>query len=133
MILLLDIAGRAITLGRITAYDFIAIYSEDFGISNTSLNGENGFAFSELSTRRDIIKVAVKNLVLDSLISVEESATGILYHISESGKKMSGTLESEYAAKYRELMTSVVRKYDEINDVHLFGIISRQSIESLRR
>ena len=61
MVLLLDVANAGITLDRIAAYDFMAIYCEDFGVADKSLNGENGFAFSELSARRNLIKTAIKN------------------------------------------------------------------------
>lgn len=133
VILLLDTVGKAITLDRIAAYDFIAIYSEDFGISDISLNGENGFAFSELSARRKLIRTAVKDLVLDRLVTAEDAESGILYGISDSGRKMSGTFQSEYAAKYKELMALVDRKYEEVNDIKLLDIINRQSTKSLRR
>lgn len=133
VILLLDTAGKAITLDRIAAYDFIAIYSEDFGISDVSLNGENGFAFSELSARRKLIKAAVKDLVLDGLVSVDDGEEGILYCVSESGKKMSDSFQSEYAAKYKELMSRVVQNYDKVNDIQLLDMINRQSTKSLRR
>ena len=63
VVLLLDVANAGITLDRIAAYDFMAIYCEDFGVADKSLNGENGFAFSELSARRNLIKTAIKNLV----------------------------------------------------------------------
>ena len=52
VVLLLDVVNAAITHDRITAYDFIAVYCEDFGIADRSLNGENCFAFSELSAKR---------------------------------------------------------------------------------
>ena len=64
VVLLLDVANAGITLDRIAAYDFIAIYCEDFGVADKSLNGENGFAFSELSARRNLTKTAIKNLVV---------------------------------------------------------------------
>ena len=133
VILLLDTVGKAISLDRIAAYDFIAIYSEDFAISDISLNGENGFAFSELSARRKLIRAAVKDLVLDRLVMAEDAELGILYSISDSGRKMSDTFQSEYAAKYKELMALVIRKYEEIDDVQLLDIINRQSTKSLRR
>ena len=60
VVLLLDVANAEITLDRITAYDFITIYCEDFGVADKSLNGENGFAFSELSARRSLTKTAIK-------------------------------------------------------------------------
>lgn len=71
VVLLLDVADTGLTLDRIAAYDFIAIYCEDFGVADRSLNGENGFAFSELSARRNLTKTAIKGLVIDGLVIAE--------------------------------------------------------------
>lgn len=128
VVLLLDVADTGLTLDRIAAYDFIAIYCEDFGVADRSLNGENGFAFSELSARRNLTKTAIKDLVIAS-----DDDTGILYSVSESGRKMSEGFQSEYATRYKELMRLVVDKYKDISDVQLFDKINRQSTKSLRR
>lgn len=133
VVLLLNVANEGLTLDRIAAYDFIAIYSEDFGVANRSLNGENGFAFSELSARRNLTKTAIKDLVLDGLVIASDNNMGILYSVSESGRKMSESLQSEYATQYKELMRLVVDKYKDISDVLLFDEINRQSANSLRR
>ena len=133
VVLLLDVANEGLTLDRIAAYDFIAIYCEDFGVADGSLNGENGFAFSELSARRNLTKTAIKDLVLDGLVIASDNNMGILYSVSESGRKMSESLQSEYAAQYKELMRLVVDKYKDISDVLLFDEINRQSTKSLRR
>lgn len=111
VVLLLDVVDMGLTLDRIAAYDFIAIYCEDFGFANKSLNGENGFAFSELSTKRNLIKKAIKDLVVDGLVTATDDNAGILYLISESGRKMSTSLQSEYAMKYKELMCLIVERY----------------------
>ena len=54
-VMLLDVSGAKLTIDRITAYDFIAIYCEDFGVADRSLNGENGFA-SVSYTHLDVYK-----------------------------------------------------------------------------
>lgn len=133
VVLLLDVANAGITLDRIAAYDFMAIYCEDFGVADKSLNGENGFAFSELSARRSLTKTAIKDLVVDGLVIATDDETGILYSISESGRNMSKSFQSEYARRYKELMRLVVAKYGNYSDVQLFNEISRQSTKSLRR
>ena len=133
VVLLLDVANEGLTLDRIAAYDFIAIYCEDFGVADRSLNGENGFAFSELSARRNLTRTAIKDLVLDGLVVALDDDMGILYSLSEVGRKMSEGLQSEYAARYKGLMRLVVDKYKNISDVQLFDKINRQSTKSLRR
>ena len=133
VVLLLDVADTGLTLDRIAAYDFIAIYCEDFGVADRSLNGENGFAFSELSARRNLTKTAIKDLVVDGLVVASDDETGILYSVSESGRKMSKGFKSEYAERYKELMRLVVEKYGNYSDVQLFNEINKQSTKSLRR
>ena len=133
VVLLLDVTDTGLTLDRIAAYDFIAIYCEDFGVADRSLNGENGFAFSELSARRNLTKTAIKDLVVDGLVVATDDETGILYSVSDSGRKMSEGFQSEYAERYKELMRLVVEKYGNYSDVQLFNEINRQSTKSLRR
>lgn len=133
VVLLLDVANAGITLDRIAAYDFMAIYCEGFGVADKSLNGQNGFAFSELSARRNLIKTAIKNLVVDGLVIATDDEAGILYSASESGRNMSESFQSEYAKRYKELMWLVVEKYGNYSDVQLFNEISWQSTKSLRR
>lgn len=133
VVLLLDMVDVGITLDRIAAYDFIAIYCEDFNIADKALNGENGFAFSELSARRGLIKTAIKSLVIDGLVTVSDSNIGILYSISEIGRKMSGGFQPEYAAKYRELIRLVAERYGDYDDIQLFNEINNQSTRALRR
>ena len=133
VVLLLNVADTGLTLDRIAAYDFIAIYCEDFGVADRSLNGENGFAFSELSARRNLTKTAIKDLVVDGLVVATDDETGLLYSASDSRRKMSESFQSEYAERYKELMRLVVEKYGTYSDVQLFTEINRQSTKSLRR
>lgn len=133
VVLLLDVVSAAITHDRITDYDFIAVYCEDFGIADRSLNGENGFAFSELSARRNLTKAAIKDLVVDGLVVAVDGEGGILYSISENGRKMSEGFQSEYASRYKELIRLVVERYKDSSDVQLLNAINKQSTKSLRR
>lgn len=132
-VMLLDVSGAKLTIDRITAYDFIAIYCENFGVADRSLNGENGFAFSELSARRNLTKAAIRNLVIDGLVVAADDETGVLYSVSESGRKMSEGFQSEYAGRYKELIRLVTEKYGNYSDVQLLNEINKQSTKALRR
>ena len=133
VLLLLDVVDAALTIDKIAAYDFITIYCEDFGIADNSLHGENGFAFSELSARRDLTKEAIKDLVIDGLVMAKDDETGILYSISDKGRTISGSFQSEYALRYKELMNLVVKKYKCDSDIQVFNKIYKLSTKSLRR
>ena len=125
--MLLDLVNNGLTLDRIIAYDFITIYSDIFDISEKSLGGENSFAFCEFAARRNLIKTAIKRLVIDGLVKVTDGSTGILYSISESGKQVSNDLHSEYAMTYRNILFLVIGKYGMDNDVQLLDEINRRS------
>lgn len=133
IVLLLDTVGGGFTIERITDYDFIAVYAPDFGFKAESLNGDNGFAFSELSAKRKLMKEAIKDLVLDGLVTALDSMEGIVYSLSSSGLAMSGKFESEYAAMYRKVIKQVHRRYRNKSEVELSGIINKQSTKVLRR
>ena len=133
ILLLLDSVGGGFTIERITAYDFIAVYAPDFGFKAESLNGDNGFAFSELTAKRKLMKEAIKDLVLDGLVSASDSMDGIIYSLSSTGLDMSRQYQSEYAITYRKVIKQVHRRYRNKSEVELSGIINKQSTKILRR
>ena len=82
ILLLLSISeDEGMTIDGVLAYDFITIYNRYFGLSETSLHGENDFGFSEFANRRDLIKEALKVLVLDGMITVLRKEDGFHYSI----------------------------------------------------
>jgi hypothetical protein len=133
ILLLLDSVGGRFTIERITDYDFIAVYASDFGFNAESLNGDNGFAFSELTAKRKLMKEAIKDLVLDGLVTASDSMEGIIYSLSSTGLDMSRQFQSEYAITYRKVIKQVHRRYRNKSEVELSGIINKQSTKILRR
>lgn len=133
ILLLLDSVGGGFTIERITDYDFIAVYAPDFGFKAESLNGDNGFAFSELTAKRKLMREAIKDLVLDGLVIASDSMEGIIYSLSSSGLAMSRKFMSEYAAVYRKVISQVHRRYRKKSEVELSEIINKQSTKTLRR
>lgn len=133
IVLLLDVVDTEFTVERIIDYDFIAVYAQDFGFNTPALNGDNGFAFSELTVKRKLMKKAVKELVLDGLVIAKDSKDGIVYTLSSSGESVSNNLQSEYAVKYRKVIKQVHRRYRNKADIELSGIINKQSTKTGRR
>lgn len=121
------------TIDRISAYDFITIYSRYFGLSNTSLHGDNDFGFSELASRRKLIQEALKSLVLDGMISVLRKNDGFHYSINAKGRTLCGNLTTEYSTAYRLLAEKVMQKYDSMSEVTVLNLISKESTKALRR
>lgn len=133
ILLLLDSVGGGFTIERITDYDFIAVYAPDFGFNAESLNGDNGFAFSELTAKRKLMKTAIRDLVLDGLVIASDSLNGITYTLTGSGLAMSRGFQSEYATRYRKVIKQVHKRYRNKSEVELSGIINKQSTKALRR
>lgn len=71
--------------------------------------------------------------MVDGLVVAVDGEGGILYSISENGRKMSEGFQSEYASRYKELIRLVVERYKDSSDVQLLNAINKQSTKSLRR
>ena len=68
LVLLLDTFKTPQTLDMLYAVDFISVYGADFGISDTNLNGDNHYKFSEFASRREVVRLALKEMVLQGFI-----------------------------------------------------------------
>jgi hypothetical protein len=75
-VLLMLETGLNQTADMIAAADFITVYGKDFEISDNDLHGDSAFKYSEFPLRRDLVKKAVKQLVLTGLINVSSSQRG---------------------------------------------------------
>lgn len=114
------------SVGRILSLDFIACYAEKFGFADTNLHGDNAYMFCELSTRRALIQEAIKSLVLQGIIDVILK-DGYLYRITEIGKRLSLSLESEYAKEYRDIVGNVIKEFGNYSDEQLIQMIQFKS------
>lgn len=133
LLMLLEDGGKGMTVDRILAFDFISIYGRNFGISNTSLHGENNFGFSEFASRRQVIQEALKLLALDGLLNIQQRNTGFNYSINEVGKAYCEKLTAEYAIDYRRMTKKTIMQYGYLDDTDLLKIVTNESKKSLRR
>ena len=107
-------------------------YGTTFGVSEHDLNGNNPYKFGELATRREIARMALKELVLDGMVCPLNSVDGILYSITDTGRKYAATLESEYATEYRSTAKKIIEKFSDVSECTILNQISKKSVELLR-
>lgn len=121
------------SLDKIYATDFMVSYGATFGVSESDLNGDNQYKFSEFASRREIVRQALKQLVLDGLVWPDNSDAGILYSITDAGREYSATLESEYAEEYRSTARRIVEMVSDVSERTIIDKINKMSAESLRK
>lgn len=132
-VLLLGVIHERATLDRIAEYVFITVRAGEFGLDDGSLNGDSIFAFGELAAKRELVREALKGLVVDGVVDVTDGNEGITYSLTDSGRGLDEGLVSEYASRYRTVMKKVNRRYRNKSDVELAGIINRQSTKISKR
>lgn len=108
LLILLDEYDMPQTLDMLYAVDFMTIYSEPFGLSEQNLNGDNDLKFSEFASQRDLVKEALKELVLNGTAEAVSYKDGLSYIITPEGKDYCSALTSEYAREYRKAAKSVI-------------------------
>ena len=108
LLILLDEYDMPQTLDMLYAVDFMTIYSKPFGLSEQNLNGDNDLKFSEFVSQRDLVKEALKELVLNGNAEAVSYKDGLSYIITSEGEDYSGALTSEYAREYRKAAKSVI-------------------------
>lgn len=121
------------SLDKIYALDFMVSYGATFGVSEVDLNGDNQYKFSEFASRREIVRLALKQLVLDGLVLPDNSAAGILYSITDAGREYGATLESDYAEEYRITARKIVKIVSAVSERTIIDKINKMSAESLRK
>ena len=121
------------TADRILTFDFITIYSGDFGIAEENLHGENSFKYSEFTLRRELVKEALKSLVSRQFIDVKTTSDGFVYALGKLGGECCADMENEYAQRYRDLAAIVKESFGDKTDNEILGVIRKYSISSIRR
>ena len=111
VLLLLDSYDSYLSQDIIRDVDLLTTYGKEFGVSDTNLHGDNSYSFSEMASRHDIVKNAIKKLVTEGLILVKASSAGFAYKISLKGKEFVSSISSDYASEYKQ----------EVNKVRLFS------------
>ena len=132
VLLLLSQTKRALSKEEIVNFDFITIYSADFGVGEENLHGDNKFKYGEFASRQELCWVALKQLVVDGLVTVV-TKDGFSYKISATGLQYANDMESAYSIEYRDIARKVFTQYSNYSEKEIRSEIDKKAIESARR
>ncbi|WP_066633956.1 ABC-three component system middle component 2 [Desulfolucanica intricata] len=116
----------------IAMLDFMTIYSRDFEITDSNLHGESSYRFAEFTSRRELVKSAIKRLVLDGLINVLQTKNGFEYTLSRDGLEFASHLNSKYADTYYETAMQVLVRTRGMTQRALSELINKRITASLQ-
>lgn len=132
LLLLLDVYDMPQTMDMLYAVDFITVYGKSFGISDTDLNGENEYKFSEFVSRRESVQNALNELVLNGTVEAVGYKGNLCFIISSEGEDYCHSLSSEYAAEYRKNAAAAVRITSGKTEREIITAINKLSAKSLQ-
>jgi len=128
VLLTLRVFGEDMTLDKIAAADFITIYARDFGIAAYNLNGNNGFSFSEATSKRTLVGTALKQLVLNRLVTATQNRSGFTYEITAQGAQVCDELTSDYTEEYIALSQTVYKYLHGKSEIVILSEINKKAI-----
>ena len=131
-VLLLDEMQKPARLDRIYVLDFMVSYGATFGYSFTDLNGDNPYKFSEFPFRRNCVRDALRELVLEGYVIPIHERNGIEYVITENGSNYSKSLNSDYAKEYRHIAKRIVESTINISERKMIADINRMAADDQR-
>lgn len=133
LLILLDEYEMPQTLDMLYAVDFMTLYGVPFGVSNHNLQGDNDLKFSEFASQRELVKEALKELVLNGTAEAVGYKDGLSYVITTEGEDYCESLISEYACEYRKIARDVVKATKGKTERSLIAAIYKLGGKSYRR
>ena len=128
ILMILYVTQDRMSMDRIVAMDFIAVYGKDFGVSEDNLHGENNYRFSEYAARRQIMSQAIKELVIRNYIMPHVNKKGFCYSLSDDGKSFCESLNDEYANVYKANLYRANTLFSEHSDRKIIQCINEYAV-----
>lgn len=126
VLLLSNIEGKFLSSEEITTLDFIVTYGKVFGISDKNMHGNSIYKFGEIASRRELVSLALKNLVTSGMLKVNLE-NGYLFALSDTGINYANQLMSEYANEYYTNANRAISEYGEYSAEELMRMIHNNS------
>lgn len=133
LVLLLDELDGDASADYIQAVDFMSLYGKQFSVGDFSVNGDNPYMFCEYASRRELVRAALHELVLQGRVFPTATDTGFLYRCSYEGHRLASSIESDFAQKYRRAVESVLYKTYDIGEEALVERLNEQAKRNVER
>lgn len=131
VLLLSDGASR--DCNELATIDFVTTYSRGFSEDQVNVNGDNRFMYSEYEARCELVKSAVKDLVLKGLILPKFSSEGYTYKLTDAGRGFSTAMSSEYASDYSKAIPFAITYIEEHGLKAVIKEINRNKKRTVKR
>lgn len=105
LLLLLYSTNTGLDEEKILYLDFFTIYAKNYKLGDDNINGDSKYMLNEFTAQRRLIKEAIKVLVLEGLIDVNNTKEGFIYKINNKGKSFCESMTSDYSKKYKKQAT----------------------------
>lgn len=122
--------NKPISLERVYCLDFISTYAKDFGYYSINLHGNNNYNYSEFTTRIQLIKAGLKDLVLQGYVDFSITPEGLLYSISKKGKDNQKQMNDDYYKELSDILKKIISITDKKSDSELINLIENNSINA---
>ncbi len=127
LLILVDSIGN-LNEDELAYIDFFSIYARTFNFGNDNLNGDCSFPVNEITIQRKLIKNAIKDLVLKSLIKVSfDNIKGYVYSVTNQGYSYVRKIDDPYSRQYQQNVRLIKSKLSPISILKLKEIATQRS------
>ena len=129
ILVLLDNVNKPVSVDYITTVDLFTTYGKNYGFLDINIHGDSSYKFGEIASRRSLVGLALKDLVLKEIVTVHKNTLGFTYQITKIGKQMCSNMNSSYFVKYNEYSKNIIRQTDNMDEIQLVNHATQQSIK----
>jgi len=122
--LLLLTAKKEMSIERITCFDFMVSYLNDYNSTQENLEAISPFEKEEFFVKSEIVMNSLKFLLSYNLISVSYNETGIYYKSNDMSKYFVDLLKSLYKSKIIKQVLWLENNYSNYSDIELENLIT---------
>ncbi|MBH9991486.1 hypothetical protein H3R26_05200 [Lactobacillus sp. W8092] len=123
---------RSASLGKLLAFDFIVTYASSFNLAKDNLHGDNAFNYSEIASRREMMKQGIRLLRMYNLLDINYSGqNGYEYRLTDLGRSVERQLNDLYVTEYKKILSDVFGKYSQFSSKKLMKLIDSNLMKEL--